>query len=108
MHDLENETANAIAAVEQLALALAQWPAPAPAKPPTGPAAPLPTEIEAYRILDALPDTPWERIEQTRRAIVQGAHPDQLAKLSPARQAKARADAAAANAASLLLNRLRC
>lgn len=58
---------------------------------------------EAYRVLKSPPGATWEAIEQTRRQLVQQAHPEKIAQLSPERRAQVQADAKRANAAYAVL-----
>jgi DnaJ-domain-containing protein 1 len=58
---------------------------------------------EAYKVLKATPGTSWEEIEQTRRQLVQQAHPDRVVELSPERRVQAQQDAKRANSAYTVL-----
>jgi DnaJ-domain-containing protein 1 len=86
-----------------------------PAEPPIKPPASTvqPTKLvelmpsistdEAYKVLKATPGATWEAIEQTRRQLVQLAHPETVSGLSPERRAQVQADAKRANAAYAVL-----
>lgn len=63
---------------------------------------------DAYKLLKVTPGSTWESIEQTRRLLVQQAHPSDVAALSAEKRAEARAKAARVNAAYLRLSTLRC
>lgn len=54
---------------------------------------------EAYRVLKVTPGATWEVIEQTRRHLVQEAHPENVGKLSSERRAQVQAAAKRVNAA---------
>jgi len=54
---------------------------------------------DAYKVLKATPSSTWESIEQTRRQLVQQAHPERIAVLSPERQVQAQAEAKRVNLA---------
>lgn len=90
-------------------------PAQQPIKPPAPPVQPTkPVEVvppmsadEAYKVLKATPGSTWEAIEQTRRQLVQLAHPEKVAGLSPERRAQVQADAKRANAAYAVLLQVR-
>jgi len=58
---------------------------------------------DAYRLLKATPTSTWESIEQTRRQMVQQAHPSRVASLSPKKQTLARVKASRVNAAYIRL-----
>ena len=105
MAGADTQTAQAIATVEKLAAYLAQeaQAATTAAPPPDGKL----KESDAWRLLGAQPQSSWESIELSRRRIVELAHPDRLAALGQSQQAKARAEAAQANAAYLFLHALR-
>lgn len=57
----------------------------------------------AYRILKATSASTWEEIEETRRQLVQEAHPQRVARLSPERRAQARVEANRINTAYAVL-----
>jgi hypothetical protein len=63
---------------------------------------------EAYKLLKATPASTWESIEQTRRLLVQQAHPSRVTLLSAEKCAQARAEAARVNGAYLSLAVARC
>ncbi len=58
---------------------------------------------EAYKVLKATPGSTWEEIEQTRRQIVQLAHPEKVAGLGDDQRAHVQADANRVNAAYAVL-----
>ena len=62
---------------------------------------------EAYKILKATPSSTWESIEQTRRQLVQLAHPDHLACLREEKRPPVIAEAKRANAAHAVLRQAR-
>ena len=62
---------------------------------------------EAYKVLKATPGSTWESIEQTRRRLVQQAHPEHLASMSVEKRAQIQAEAKRANSAYAVLNRHR-
>lgn len=62
---------------------------------------------DAYRVLKATSGSTWEFIEQTRRQMVQQAHPERVAMLIPERRAQVQAEARRVNAAYAVLLRLR-
>lgn len=78
-----------------------------PQKPPAPPAVSMPLD-EAYKLLKAAPASIWESIEQTRRLLVQQAHPSRIASLGAEKRAQARVEAARCNAAYLRLSAARC
>lgn len=57
----------------------------------------------AYKLLKALPDTPWEKVEQTRQHLVLQAHPNLLHKMSDEKRRGVLAQAQLANQAYALL-----
>ena len=67
----------------------------------------MPVE-DAYKLLKATAGSTWESIEQTRRQLVQQAHPSRVKSLSPERRASALAEARRVNAAYEALSQLRC
>lgn len=84
---------------------------PAPHQP-LSPSLVLPTKVDAvfklsigdaYKILRATPSSSWESIEQSRRQLVQQAHPDFIRDLSPEWRADIQQKAKRANAAYALL-----
>jgi hypothetical protein len=62
---------------------------------------------EAYRVLKATPGTTWEAIEQTRRHLVQEAHPENVAELSLERRAQVQAAANRVNTAYAVIFKAR-
>jgi DnaJ-domain-containing protein 1 len=58
---------------------------------------------EAYKALKATPGSAWESIEQTRRQLVQQAHPDCLASMGAEKRAQVQAAARRVNAAYAVL-----
>lgn len=104
MTHADAQTAHAIAMAEKLAGYLYQEAQAAICVPATGARI---KEPDAWRALGAQPGAGWESIEQSRRRIVELAHPDRLATMPAQQQAKARADAETANAAYLFLHSLR-
>ena len=60
----------------------------------------------AYKVLQVRPGVPWEEIEQARRRLVQAAHPDNVAMLSPEKRRLAEEQAKRVNVAYLGLTRL--
>jgi len=58
-------------------------------------------------VLKATPGSPWVSIEQTRRLLVQQAHPERVAAMSPDKRARVQAEARLANAAYALLRQVR-
>jgi hypothetical protein len=86
-----------------------------PIKPPAPPVqsttpievVPLMSSDAAYKVLKATRGSTWEAIEQTRRQLVQLAHPEKVAVLSPERREQVQADAKRANAAYAVLLKLR-
>lgn len=62
---------------------------------------------EAYKILKSTPASTWDAIEQTRRLLVQQAHPEKVAELSAERREQVRAEAMLANTAYAILLELR-
>lgn len=89
--------------------ALPVGPADAPAAPkhaaPTAPAMPL---EDAYKLLKTSAGSTWESIEQTRRQLVQQAHPSRLKSMSPERRGQALSEARKVNAAYASLSCARC
>ena len=103
-------------------------PEPVPARPPASqqstlwerpavpPAAsesaspPVPTTPleDAYKLLKATAGSTWESIEQTRRQLVQQAHPGRLQSVRPDRRAQVLAEARRVNAAYSALSHTRC
>ena len=104
MAQADAQTAQAIAMAEKLAGYLYQEAQAATALPATGARF---KEPDAWRALGAQPGASWDSIEQSRRRIVELAHPDRLATMQAQKQAKVRADAEQANAAYLFLHGLR-
>lgn len=89
--------------------ALPVRPADAPAAPkPPAPSAPTMPLADAYKLLKATADSTWESIEETRRQLVQQAHPSQVKSLSPERRASALAEARRVNSAFAALSQARC
>lgn len=82
---------------------------PAPVVQPTRPVEVVPpmSADEAYKVLKATSGSTWEAIEQTRRQVVQLAHPEKVAGLSPERRAQVQADAKRVNAAYAMLLKIR-
>ena len=62
---------------------------------------------DAYKLLNVMPGSTWESIEQTRRSLVMQSHPSSVAALSADQPAQARTEAARVNAAYLMLSTLR-
>ena len=61
---------------------------------------------DAYKVLKATPGSTWESIEQTRRQMVQLAHPERLASMNAEKRVQAQAEARRVNAAyGVLLQR---
>jgi len=58
---------------------------------------------DAYRLLNVTATTSWEQVEQSRRRLVEEAHPANISKLSLEKQAQAASDARRVNAAYLVL-----
>lgn len=80
-------------------------PADAPAAPkPSAPTAPTMPAEDAYKLLKATAGSTWESIEETRRQLVQQAHPSRVKSLSPERRAQSLADARRVNAAYAVLS----
>lgn len=65
------------------------------------------TVEEACACLKATPDSSWESIEQTRRQLVQLAHPERLVALADDEASHAQAQARRVNAACELVLRAR-
>lgn len=111
MAQADAQTAQAIAMAERLAGYLYQEAQAATSATSAATSAPATVarlkEPDAWRALGAQPGASWESIEQSRRRIVELAHPVRLATLPAQQQAKARADAEQANAAYLFLHSLR-
>jgi hypothetical protein len=61
------------------------------------------SEGDAYKVLKASPTSTWESIEQTRRHLVQQAHPEHMAMLSPERRTQVQQEARRANEAYAVL-----
>lgn len=80
---------------------------PPPLKQSTSTAATIPID-EAYKLLSATPGSTWKSIEQTRRLLVQQAHPSRVAALTAIKRAQIEAEAMQVNAAYLRLSTLRC
>ncbi len=78
-----------------------------PPKQSTSTAVTIPVN-EAYKLLNATPGSTWKSIEQTRRLLVQQAHPSRVAALSAIKRAQIEAEAVQVNAAYLRLSTLRC
>lgn len=70
-----------------------------PQKAPPSPSASTLSVDEAHKVLKATPDSTWESIEQTRRQLVQLAHPYHLAALREEKRPPVIAEAKRANAA---------
>ena len=81
--------------------------APAATKPAAPPAPAMPIE-DAYKLLKATAGSTWESIEQTRRQLVQQAHPTRVKSLSPDRRTQVTAEAKRVNAAYAALSQARC
>jgi hypothetical protein len=80
-------------------------PADAPAAPkPAAPTAPTMPLEDAYKLLKATAGSTWESIEQTRRQLVQQAHPSRVESLSPERRAQALSEARRVNVAYAVLS----
>ena len=96
-------------AAQPLAMLQPRPPSVTPASPklPAPPSMAMPLE-DAYKLLKATPASTWESIEQSRRLLVQQAHPSRVASLSAEKRAQAQADAARVNAAYLRLSAVRC
>ena len=75
------------------------------APPASAPAMPL---DDAYKLLKATPGATWESIEQTRRTLVQLAHPSRWKTLSTEKRAQAVAEAKRVNAGYAVLSQARC
>lgn len=58
---------------------------------------------EAYKVLKATPGSTWDSIEQTRRQLVQQAHPEKIASQVIERRAQVQAEAKRANIAYAVL-----
>lgn len=80
--------------------------APAAAKPvaPTAPTMPL---EDAYKLLKATAGSTWGSIEQTRRQLVEQAHPSRLKSMSVERRAQHLSEARRVNAAYAVLSKMR-
>jgi len=76
--------------------------APSVAKPVAAPAPTMPLE-DAYKLLKATAGSTWESIEQTRRQLVQQAHPVRLKSMSVERRAQQLYEARRVNAAYAVL-----
>ena len=80
-----------------------------PAAPPPKPSTlasdgePMMTLEDAYKVLRAKEGTPWEVIEQTRRQLVQKAHPDNFGGLSADKRSAIQFEAKRANVAYSVL-----
>jgi DnaJ-domain-containing protein 1 len=97
------------------------WDAIPPSEPTQSPATPtLPKPVtissggaptmameDAYKVLRATPNSTWDSIEQTRRTLVQRAHPDNVAGMSEDRRSAIRSEANRANAAYSVLRQSR-
>jgi hypothetical protein len=62
---------------------------------------------EAYKILKATSCSAWEAIEQTRRQVVQQAHPEKVAMLNSEQRVRVQAEATRANKAYAVLRQFR-
>jgi len=62
---------------------------------------------EAYKILRATSCSTWESIEQTRRQVVQQAHPERVAMLNSEQRVRVQAEATRTNEAYAVLRQLR-
>lgn len=118
--DLWRQTpAPTVAPVTQLpappvaAVASPQVPRPAPpirpaealaASKPVAPPAPTMPLDDAYKLLKATAGSTWESIEQTRRQLVQQAHPSRLESMSAERRAQYLSEARLVNAAYAALS----
>ena len=78
-----------------------------PQKAPPSPAVSTLSVDEAHKVLKATPSSTWESIEQTRRQLVQLAHPDHLASLRQEKRSSVIAEAKRANAAYAVLRQAR-
>lgn len=83
-------------------------PATAPAEalnPTSGPAIPVPVMSinDAYKVMKATAGSTWGAIEQTRRQLVQQAHPERVATMSAEQRAQVQAEAKRANIAYAVL-----
>lgn len=78
-----------------------------PPQQPTATAADI-SISDAYKLLSATPLSTWTSIEQTRRQMVQQAHPSRVAAFSAAKRAQIETDAVQVNTAYLKLSTLRC
>lgn len=84
-----------------------------PAQAPSTPEPPTPRVVtipidDAYKLLKATPGSAWELVEQTRRLLVQQAHPSHVSMLSSKRRAQVEAEAMQVNAAYVTLSNVRC
>ncbi len=75
-----------------------------PAPKPTAPTTPTMPVEDAYKLLKATAGSTWESIEQTRRQLVQQAHPSRLKAMSSERRAQQLIEARRVNAAYALLS----
>ena len=83
-----------------------------PADPPSvsKPAAPITPTMpieDAYKLLKATAGSTWESIEQTRRQLVQQAHPSRVRSIGSERRAQHEAEARRVNAAYAVLSKQR-
>jgi DnaJ-domain-containing protein 1 len=62
---------------------------------------------DAYKVLRATPNSTWDSIEQTRRTLVQRAHPDNVAGMSEDKRSAIQSEANRANAAYSVLRQSR-
>lgn len=74
----------------------------------TAPPVPTMPLEDAYKLLKATAGSTWESIEQTRRQLVEQAHPSRLKSCIPERRASALAEARRVNAAYAALSQARC
>lgn len=83
--------------------------APDPAAAPKTPQSDQPemSVDEAYKLLKATASSTWESIEQTRRHLVQQAHPDRLKSMDPERQTQVLAEAKRVNTAYVTVSQAR-
>lgn len=74
---------------------------------PTPPSRPVDTMTieDAHKVLRVTPAATWESIENSRRRIVDRAHPDAVSKLSPAQRSAIEEEATRANAAYIAIVR---
>lgn len=83
-------------------------PADAPSAPkPAAPTTPTMPVEDAYKLLKATAGSTWESIEQTRRQLVQQAHPSRLKSISSERRAQHELEARRVNAAYAVLSKQR-